>query len=361
MFKTKEDNNFRSIRLLLVRMLSLGSIIAISISMFILLVYSIYNDREHDLNALRDLTKVFEKDLVPSLKTGESLNIITSLKALRLYDDIEGALILDKNGEILYYYIHDGISQHTILSALQDVEKVSSTHLFEENINFSNVVIAKAILVNGDFIGGFYIIKSIETLKKNLRNQLGVQLFSSLIAIVIMFFLSFKLQKRFTDPILELKAAMEEVQESKNYNVVITRNQNDEFKALNNGFSSMLEEIKSQHLKLEQLSSKLSKYLSPQIYESIFTGNQNLDISSSRKKLTVFFSDIVNFTATTESLESEELTEMLNDYLTQMSEIALDHGATIDKYIGDAIVVFFGDPEQKGIKKMLYYAFKWQW
>ena len=50
-------------------------------------------------------------------------------------------------------------------------------------------------------------------------------------------------------------------------------------------------------------------------------------------------------------LESEELTALLNDYLTEMSRIALEHGATIDKFIGDAILAFFGDPESKGPKE----------
>ena len=99
------------------------------------------------------------------------------------------------------------------------------------------------------------------------------------------------------------------------------------------------------------LSTKLSKYLSPQVYSSIFTGQRSVEIASNRKKLTVFFSDIVDFTATTDDLESEELTALLNRYLTEMSKIALEHGATIDKYIGDAILLFFGDPETKGIKE----------
>ena len=101
---------------------------------------------------------------------------------------------------------------------------------------------------------------------------------------------------------------------------------------------------------LEQLSTKLSKYLSPQVYNSIFTGRQEVAISATRKKLTIFFSDIADFTSTTESLESEELTALLNHYLTEMSRIALEHGATIDKYIGDAIVAFFGDPETRGAR-----------
>jgi len=102
---------------------------------------------------------------------------------------------------------------------------------------------------------------------------------------------------------------------------------------------------------LEQLSNQLAKYLSPQVYESIFTGKQEVKIASRRKELTVFFADIAGFTETADRLESEDLTRLLNHYLTEMSQIALSYGATIDKYVGDAIVIFFGDPETRGVKE----------
>ncbi|MBI5318862.1 PAS domain S-box protein [Bradyrhizobium sp.] len=102
---------------------------------------------------------------------------------------------------------------------------------------------------------------------------------------------------------------------------------------------------------LSALSSKLAKYLAPQVYESIFTGQQDVKIVSKRKKLTVCFSDLVGFTEITDKMESEDLTQLLNHYLTEMSKIALQYGATIDKYVGDAIVMFFGDPATLGIKE----------
>jgi CheY-like chemotaxis protein len=107
--------------------------------------------------------------------------------------------------------------------------------------------------------------------------------------------------------------------------------------------------VTEQNQILENLSSKLSKYLSPQIYQSIFKGEQNVEISSKRKKLTICFTDIAGFTETTDNMESEELTNVLNHYLTEMSVIALQHGATIDKFIGDAMLLFFGDPQTKGV------------
>lgn len=113
--------------------------------------------------------------------------------------------------------------------------------------------------------------------------------------------------------------------------------------------------LKAQSAELEEnneflagISMKISRYLSPQVYKSIFSGEKDVSLSTERKKLTVFFSDIKDFTPTTEALQPEELTALLNEYFSEMSAIAERHGATIDKFIGDAIVAFFGDPETKG-------------
>lgn len=100
---------------------------------------------------------------------------------------------------------------------------------------------------------------------------------------------------------------------------------------------------------LAAISMKIAKYISPQIYKSIFSGQRDVAIATERKKLTIFFSDIQDFTATTERLQPEDLTALLNEYFTEMSTIALRHGATVDKFIGDAMLLFFGDPETKGV------------
>nr|WP_249149094.1 adenylate/guanylate cyclase domain-containing protein [Bradyrhizobium manausense] len=110
----------------------------------------------------------------------------------------------------------------------------------------------------------------------------------------------------------------------------------------------MNKELESANDFLASLSMKISRYIPPQVYKSIFSGQKDVTIHTERKKLTIFFSDIQNFTATTERLQPELLTQLLNEYFTEMSAIAHEHGGTVDKFIGDAMLIFFGDPETKG-------------
>lgn len=107
-------------------------------------------------------------------------------------------------------------------------------------------------------------------------------------------------------------------------------------------------QIQNQREQSIALSHKLSKYLSPQVWQSIFTGERDVRLETQRKKLAVFFSDIKGFTELSEEMEPEALTELLNHYFNEMSEVALKYGGTIDKFVGDSIMIFFGDPTSRG-------------
>ena len=104
-------------------------------------------------------------------------------------------------------------------------------------------------------------------------------------------------------------------------------------------------------VQLEKISNIIGKYVPPQIHKAIEKGDYSEEIVTKRKKLTIFFSDIKSFTGTSEHLQPEDLTKYLNEYFSEMTSIAIKHGGTIDKYIGDALMIFFGDPESLGPKK----------
>jgi len=90
--------------------------------------------------------------------------------------------------------------------------------------------------------------------------------------------------------------------------------------------------------------NELRRYLSPNITDRILSNGSDLSKISHRKLMTVLFSDIRGFSDLTDSLEPEEITLLLNNYLSEMTKLIHRHEGTLDKIIGDGIMVFFGDP-----------------
>ncbi len=92
------------------------------------------------------------------------------------------------------------------------------------------------------------------------------------------------------------------------------------------------------------LKSAFKQYLSPLVIDQLIENPDQLKLGGERKEISIFFSDLQGFTTISESLDPEQLTELLNYYLSAMSDIILQSGGTIDKYEGDAIIAFWNAP-----------------
>jgi len=109
--------------------------------------------------------------------------------------------------------------------------------------------------------------------------------------------------------------------------------------------SNALEEINK---RLKKAQEQISKYIDPNITEKIFKGEFSAELSHKRTKLTMFFSDIKDFTQFTDAADPEDVAKLLNEYLGEMAQIVRTWGGTIPQFTGDSIYAIFGAPDSKG-------------
>jgi class 3 adenylate cyclase len=140
-------------------------------------------------------------------------------------------------------------------------------------------------------------------------------------------------------PLRRLAGALQKVTEG-NYDVTVEAAQKDEIGELVTAFNAMTMELRKK--------KELRKYLSDSTYRQIMQAPdspEGLKLGGSRVQATVLFSDIRNFVAHCESLEAEEVTNMLNEYFSEMVEVVYKHGGEVDKFIGDALLAVFYSSE----------------
>jgi len=94
----------------------------------------------------------------------------------------------------------------------------------------------------------------------------------------------------------------------------------------------------------QRLGRVFGQYVPPEIVAEMSEENDDFGLGGESREMTVLFSDVVSFTAMSEQLEPDELTRLMNAYFTHMTEVIQQHRGTIDKYIGDAIMAFWGAP-----------------
>jgi len=108
-------------------------------------------------------------------------------------------------------------------------------------------------------------------------------------------------------------------------------------------FSQYFKEIREKR----HLRGAFEQYLNPAVVRRAVTNPEGLALGGEKKELTVLFTDIRGFTSISEGMSPDGLVDFMNEYLTAMTDIVMKHDGTLDKYIGDAIMAFYGAPEDK--------------
>ncbi len=105
-----------------------------------------------------------------------------------------------------------------------------------------------------------------------------------------------------------------------------------------------------------KIKGTFSRYVSPSIVNEMLSDPSKLKVGGQKKNITVFFSDVRDFTSISEKLTPEQLSTCLNQYMGKMTDIIFENYGTLDKYIGDAIVAFWGAPVD--VENHAYHAVK---
>lgn len=100
----------------------------------------------------------------------------------------------------------------------------------------------------------------------------------------------------------------------------------------------------SEERKRSALKKTFSKYVSPAVVDELLKNEDNLKLGGRKQEMSVFFSDVRGFTEFSEKMDPEELSKFLNEYLTPMTEMVFNNKGTLDKYMGDGLMAFFGAP-----------------
>lgn len=109
-------------------------------------------------------------------------------------------------------------------------------------------------------------------------------------------------------------------------------------------FPALVYRYYSEEKQKQEIKSAFSRYVQKELVSELMSSPEKLRLGGEKKKLTIMFSDLAGFTSISEAMTPEELVELLNAYLGAMTNIIFEHKGTLDKYIGDAIMAFWGAP-----------------
>lgn len=167
-----------------------------------------------------------------------------------------------------------------------------------------------------------------------LRSML---LLISLLGLVLTAAGIFWLSRSVTRPLKLLAEGVREIERHR-FDHRVFMDRQDEFGDLAGAFNNMAEGL----IERDKVRDLLGKVVSPEVAHELM--RSEVKLGGEERTMTAFFSDIAGFTSISEAMQAPDLVQLLNEYLTAMGEIIQESGGVIDKYIGDAIVAFWGAP-----------------
>lgn len=240
-----------SIRYKLIVLLGLSAALALLISS-VITIYSTYlSESRSSLRVLHQLTDVISENMRAALAFHDGESARTMLAALRADPHIQFAVVNDETGQPLAEYraVAGQAAVAPLLEGIQarireNADLLRREEGFVEHIEGGSMTVLRPVFFEGKPIGLLAVVSDTRLMWAKVRELVLLQAATSVVTLLLLLFLSVKLQSVFTHPIMSLIRAMREVARTKNYRVVLESDRRDEFRDLHEGFNAMLADIR---------------------------------------------------------------------------------------------------------------------
>jgi class 3 adenylate cyclase/HAMP domain-containing protein len=260
--------------------------------------------------------------------------------------DDAGHLMIHPNADILFqksdYSTHPLISEAIRNGSPLGAREYSITHGGEAFLGAFKKLRISPLYVVSEIPKEKALLASRRLMEKNLIFGFGVISFAVLVAI---FF-----SRALTESLRKLYDVTRKIARGQ-FDVNVNVKNRDEVGALAHAFNSMsvelshkVDEIKQVTAQNANIKTTFSRYVAPAIVDKVLKDPQSLKFGGERREISMFFSDVRDFTTLSEKMNIQQLTDSLRRYMSTMTDIVFDTHGTLDKYIGDAIVALWGAP-----------------
>ncbi len=341
-FKERLSYSHMPIRVKLAVAITLIILLTIIILSYIVLTKQKESLYQHTVKTGKTSLNYFVNNARHPLVKESILELNTLINEAVSVEGILYALIVDRKGVIK---AHTDIAM--IGKPYQMLEKTDNLNT-EGDVTYFNYTtgagtkvlnLSRPVTFKNVELGVVHVGISLDFIKKQIRKESVFILVLSMFMVVLGIASAVLIGVQFARPISKLVMATKEVGKG-NFQYRLEMTNRDEFGDLSNAFNYMTQELWKDSI----MQKSFGRYVSPEVVDMIMAHPEDSWLKGQRSEATILFSDIRGFTAYAEGREPEEVVETLNEYFRIATEVILEYGGYVDKFIGDAVMGVFGVP-----------------